>query len=154
MTVLENSILVDASPERVWAVLASLDSLQRYDPGVTRSAIVSSAREGPGSARRCELAPGGWFEETVAEWEPSRALSFELSRCSLPVRRLRHAYELTPEGGGTRVRQRMEYQLEFGALGRLLDAMLVRRKWNAGIRAFLDGLKHYVETGRPPPGKG
>jgi hypothetical protein len=32
-------------------------------------------------------------------------------------------------------------QLKFGALGRLLDAMMVRRKWAAGIRGFFHGLK-------------
>jgi len=40
----------------------------------------------------------------------------------------------------------MEYQLKFGLLGKLLDAVIVRRKWNAGIKGFLSGLKRYAET--------
>jgi len=153
MTVLENSIRIDAPPEAVWSVLASLDALDRYDPGVSKSQIVSPSREGTGAARRCDLAPGGWFEERVVEWKPRQAIAFELLACALPVRRLRHAYTLTPEGGGTLVRQRMEYQLKFGPLGRLMDSLLLRRRWNAGIQGFFAGLKHYVETGRRPPGK-
>lgn len=51
------------------------------------------------------------------------------------------------DGAGTVVRQRMEYELKFGALGRLLDALVVKRKWNAGIRSFFGGLKRYVEGG-------
>ncbi len=153
MTVLENSIRIDAPPEKVWSVLASLDALDRYDPGVRKSEIVSPSREGTGAARRCDLAPGGWFKERVSEWRPRQAIAFELFECTLPVRRLGHAYMLTPEGGGTLVRQRMEYQLKFGAVGRLMDSLLVRRKWNAGVKGFLAGLKHYVETGQRPPGK-
>jgi uncharacterized protein YndB with AHSA1/START domain len=150
MTVLENSIRVDAPPEKVWSVLASLDLLDRYDPGVTRSEIITPSREGPGSARRCELRPGGWFKEKVADWNPNKSLSFELFECSLPVRRLKHSYTLTPDGAaGTTVRQRMEYELRFGALGKLMDALMVRRKWDAGIKGFFAGLKQYVETGRP-----
>lgn len=154
MTVLVKAIRIDAPPEKVWAVLASLDALGRYDPGVLKSEIVTPAREGPGSARRCDLKPGGWFKERVADWKPNESLSFELLECTLPVRSLKHSYTLTADGPGTVVRQRMEYQLKFGPVGRLLDAVMVRRRWNAGIKGFFDGLKAYVETGRGPSDKG
>ena len=71
MTVLENSIRIDAAPEKVWTVLSALDALDRYDPAVTRSEVVTATREGPGSARRCDLAPGGWFKERVSDWHPN-----------------------------------------------------------------------------------
>ena len=148
MTVLENSIRIDTTPDKVWSVLASLDALAKYDPGVSKAEIVSAAKEGPGAARRCDLTPGGWFKERVADWRPNEALSFELYECSLPVRSLRHSYTLVRDGGATIVRQRMQYELKFGVLGKLLDAVMVRRKWNAGIKGFLSGLKHYAETGR------
>jgi hypothetical protein len=41
----------------------------------------------------------------------------------------------------------MEYELKFGLVGKLLYAAMVRRKWNAGIKGFLSGLKRYTETG-------
>jgi ligand-binding SRPBCC domain-containing protein len=148
MTVLENSIRIDATPERVWSVLATLDALAKYDPGVAKCEIVSPAREGPGAARRCDLTPGGWFKERVTDWRQNEALSFELYECTLPVRRLRHSYTLVQEGGATVVRQRMEYELKLGPLGRLLDAVMVRRKWTAGIKGFLSGLKSYAEGQR------
>ena len=148
MTVLESSIRIDATPEKVWSVLASLDALAKYDPGVAKSEIVSPAKEGPGAARRCDLTPGGWFKERVADWRPNEAISFELYECTLPVRRLQHAYTLVREGTATVVRQRMEYQLKFGLLGKLLDAVMVRRRWSAGIRAFFAGLKRHVEADR------
>jgi ligand-binding SRPBCC domain-containing protein len=147
MTVLENSIRIDAPPEKVWSALASLEMLGRYDPGVAKAEIVSETREGPGSARRCDLTPGGWFKEKVSEWRPHEALAFELYECTLPVRRLKHSYRLVPDGNGTVVQQRMEYQLKFGPLGKLLDAVVVKRKWIAGIKGFFSGLKRYVEEG-------
>jgi len=146
MTVIETQIRIEAPPEKVWSVLTSLDALAEYDPGVSKSEIISDAKRGPGAARRCDLAPGGWFKERVAAWQPNEALSFELYECTLPLRALRHSYTLVPEGGGTLVRQRMEYRLKFGLLGKLLDAMVVRKKWNAGIHGFFTGLKRYVEA--------
>jgi hypothetical protein len=152
MTVLENSIRIDTTPDQVWSVLATLDALASYDPGVAKAEMVSATREGPGAARRCDLAPGGWFKERVVDWRPNEALSFELYECTLPVRRLRHSYTLVGEAGTTVVRQRMEYALKFGLLGKLLDAVMVRRKWDAGIKGFLAGLKRYAEERRPSRG--
>jgi ligand-binding SRPBCC domain-containing protein len=146
MTVLENTIRINASPERVWSALASLDALQQYDPGISRSTVVSTLTEGLGAARQCDLVPGGWFKEKVIEWRRGEAIAFELYECTLPVRRLKHRYTLVVDSGGTIVKQRMEYELKFGPLGRLMDAVMVRRKWNAGIVGFLAGLKNYVET--------
>jgi len=145
MTVLENEIHIKTTPEKVWSVLASLDSLDKYDPGVKKSTIVSSARNGMGAERRCDLAPGGWFRERVTDWKPQRAMAFELCECTLPVRRLRHSYRIAESGSGTVVSQRMEYELKFGPLGRLMDALMVRKKWDAGIKSFMSGLKRFAE---------
>lgn len=147
MTRLDNAIHIDARPGEVWRVLGDLEALADYDPGVTRAHITSPRRDGFGAARRCELTPRGWFEEHVTEWRPAEALAFELSACNLPVELLHHRYTLAPEHGGTRVTQRMEYRLRYGPFGRLLDAVVVRRKWQAGIESFFAGLKDYVESG-------
>lgn len=151
MTVLENSIRIDSPREKVWSVLASLDVLDRYDPGIKKSRVVSSQAQGLGAARHCDLTPGGWFKEKVTEWRPHEAMAFELFECTLPVRRLKHSYTLTPDAGGTVVNQRMEYELKFGVVGQVLDAMMVRKKWNTGIKGFFAGLKRYVEAGEGPP---
>jgi len=147
VTVLEASIEIAAPPARVWAVLGTLDALERYDPGITRSKVLSTARTGIGATRQCDLKPGGWFRERVTAWEPERALGFELFECTLPVKRLKHDYVLTPMPEGTRVDQRMEYRLKLGPLGVLLDAAYVRRRWRAGIDSFLRGLKQLAERG-------
>jgi ligand-binding SRPBCC domain-containing protein len=148
MSTLHNSISIDAPPEMVWQTLANLEALEEYDPGVVRSRLTSSAGTGLGAARRCELEPKGWFEERVTEWQPGEALTFELSACNLPVAFLRHRYTLVPDGSGTRVTQHMEYRLKYGLLGRALDALVVRRQWDAGIKGFLAGLKARVESGQ------
>ncbi len=99
---------------------------------------------------RIDLTPGGWFKERVADWRRNEALSFELYECALPVRRLHHSCTLVREGGATVVRQRMEYELKLGPLGKVVDAVMVRRKWTAGIQGFLAGLKRYAETAQSP----
>lgn len=148
MTVLENTVFIEAPPERVWSVLARLDALHEYDPGVTKSEITSDRRTGLGANRRCEIAAGGWFCERVTAWEPSRSLELTLYDCTLPVKALRHRYTLSAERGGTRVEQTQEYTLKYGPLGAALDGLLVRRQWDQGIKRFFAGLKDHVEAGR------
>jgi ribosome-associated toxin RatA of RatAB toxin-antitoxin module len=149
MTTLENAIFIEASPEQVWSVLARLDALADYDPALAESRIETRARSGLGAERRCELKDGNWFRERVTEWQPHRAIAFELCECSFPVRSLAHRYLLTPENSGTRVEQRMHYELKLGLLGPVLDTLFMRRKWNAGIQAFFAGLKRRVESTDP-----
>ena len=147
MTVLKNSIHIEAPPERVWTVLARLDGLQAFDPGIAGSTLRSEQREGLGADRQCDIRGGGWFRERVTAWEPARVLEFTLYDCTLPVRRLRHHYELRAEEGGTRVDQIQEYTLKYGPLGALLDVLVVRRTWDAGVKRFFAGLKAFVEAG-------
>ena len=146
MTLLENSIYIDAPADKVWAALARLDALHEFDPGIARSELRSGNPQGLGASRHCELHAGGWFRDRVIVWQPQKEIEFELHECTLPVRRLRHRYTLIPEDNGTRVHQRQEYELKFGLVGALLDVFVVRRKWDAGIKAFFVGLKKYVES--------
>lgn len=150
MTVLKNAIHIQAPPGRVWSVLAQLDALHEYDPGISKSVLRTDKRAGVGADRQCDIKTGGWFRERVTIWEPGRELELTLYDCTLPVRALRHHYTLTPEGTGTRVEQTQEYTLKYGLVGAALDALVVRRKWDAGVKAFFVGLKRYVEA-RPGP---
>jgi hypothetical protein len=149
VTVLTNTVHIDASREQVWAVLARLDALHEYDPGISKSEIRSGRREGVGADRHCEIKAGGWFRERVTSWVPERELEFTLYDCTLPVLKLRHQYRLFEEQGGTRVEQTQEYTLKYGVLGALLDTLFVRRKWDAGVKTFFGGLKGYVESREP-----
>ena len=152
MTILRNSIQIQAPPKKVWETLASLGTLDKYDPVVSRSEVLPPGRNGLDAARRCDLAQGGWFKERIVEWEPPHSLAFELFECTLPVRRLKHRYELESLGGSTQVSQWMEYELKYGPFGRAMDLFIVRRKWDEGIKGFLEGLKAYVEEGRTKVG--
>jgi hypothetical protein len=42
----------------------------------------------------------------------------------------------------------MEYKVKYGLLGRILDAMVVKRQTDSGIRKFLSGLKAYMEQNK------
>ena len=55
MTVLRNTIHIQAPPEQVWDALARLDALHEYDPGISKSVLRSEARSGVGADRHCDI---------------------------------------------------------------------------------------------------
>ena len=148
MTELESTIWIAASPDAVWAVLATLEALGRFDPGVKRATVQSGAgTPGVGTVRRCELARGGWFDERVTEWRVGEAMAFALTEGTAPLKRFENRIALRAENGGTRVARKIAYELKFGALGAFFDGVVARRKFDEGLGAFFDGLKRFVEGG-------
>lgn len=154
MTTLTNQITIQAPRRAVWQALTDLDLLDRYDPGVRSSQLVGEQSSGLGAERRCDLRPAGWFIERVTVWQPEEALAFELVTCSLPVGSLRHDYTLTQaddRGFRTVVTQVMTYELKYGLAGKALDAAMMRRQWDRGIKGFLRGLQQHVQTQHAAP---
>lgn len=145
MTELKNRITIAAPRSAVWQALTDLGALATYDPGVKAASIVGDLTSGLGAQRKCQLRPKGWFIEEVVAWQPESALAFQLQTCSLPVASLRHDYALTEEAGATGVEQVMTYQMKYGGVGRALDALMMRRQWDRGIKGFLAGLKQHIE---------
>lgn len=147
MTTLTNQVEIAAPRDAVWRILTTLDLLDQYDPGVLSSRLVGEQRTGLGAQRRCNLRPAGWLVEQVADFRPEEGVAFELVSCSFPVTRLRHDYALPETGHHTVVSQVMTYDLKYGAVGRALDVVMLRRHWDSGIKAFLRGLQQRVEAG-------
>ena len=146
MTTLHNRITIDASVDRLWAVLSDLEELDKYDPTVKTATITSTQRTGLNAARKVLMRDGkNWFEEKITEFAPGELLCYQLTDCSFPIKGLRHSYRFKPTPSGTEVEQVMEYTVKFGLLGKVLDRLMIRKQTSAGITKFFSGLKTHVE---------
>lgn len=76
---------------------------------------------------------------------PPRAIGLEVAASDWPIVFMKWETTLEPEGSATIVHQEMNYRLRFGPLGALLDALMMRRKLDASVRAVFANLKRYVE---------
>jgi hypothetical protein len=136
MTIIRHEVEARCAPGRVWALLADLEAVQRYNPGVRVAKIQGDQRTGVGAARLCELLPKGRVVERVTLWDDGRALGLEVAESDWPVRFMRWVTRLEPHEGRTRITQELEYRLKFGPLGWLLDRLAMERK----LRSTLDGI--------------
>lgn len=146
MTTLRNEIIVNAPIEKIWEALSEIERLQEYDPLVKKSVAISAAKSGMDAKRKVDMKDGkNWFEEKVVVFKPHESLAYQLTDCSFPIHGLKHSYSFEKLGEGVQVRQVMEYRVKFGFLGRIMDALMIRKQTDRGVKAFFQGLKSYLE---------
>lgn len=147
MATIQNEITINAPIEKIWDALTDLELLEKYDPTVKKSTLISSEKTNIGAKRKVDMLDGkNWFEEKITVFKPNEVLAYELTACSFPIHRLKHSYSFQRMGGQTKVKQVMEYTVKFGLLGKLLDALMIRKQSDTGIKKFFSGLKAYTET--------
>jgi ribosome-associated toxin RatA of RatAB toxin-antitoxin module len=146
MATLRNEITIHAPVGKVWEALSNVEELEKYDPTVKSSVALSSLKQGVNASRKVDMKDGkNWFEEKCTMWEPNEAIVYELTACSFPVHKLKHSYRFEVKNDSVRVSQVMEYQIKFGFIGRVLDAIMVRKQSDNGVKKFFAGLKSYLE---------
>ena len=144
MRELSKTIEIDATPERVWAVLADFDAYGEWNPFIRR---ISGAPE-RGSRLEVRIEPPGGramtFKPTVREAEPGRELRW-LGRLLLPgIFDGEHSFRIEPVGV-SRVRF-VQAERFTGALVPLLGKGLERTE--RGFADMNEALKRRVEAAR------
>ena len=146
MTKLENEIVINASLEKIWGLLAAPADLDKFDPTVKKSTLISNEKTGLGAKRKVEMLDGkNWFEDKITVYDPSKILGYQLTNCSFPMKSLKFTYTFEKVGEEIKVKQEMVYVVKFGFLGKMMDSMMIRKQSNIGIRKFFVGLKDYAE---------
>lgn len=147
MTTLQNEITINAPFEKIWQALTEVDMLDKYDPTVRKSTSLSETKSGVGARRKVDMLDGkNWFEEQCTVHRQNDALTYELTACSFPVHKLKNSYSFEKIGTQTKVKQVMQYEMKYGFLGRIMDALFVRSQSDKGIKKFFAGLKSFTET--------
>lgn len=128
--VLERSTWIPQPVERVFPFFADAGNLERITPPELRFRIVTplpiAMQRGTLIEYRLALfgLPFGWRTE-ISDWQPPHR--FVDRQLSGPYREWIHTHEFTPDNGGTRMVDRVDYVLPLAPLG-LLARPLVRRQ--------------------------
>ncbi len=148
MTTLRHDITARCPPERVWAILADLEAVASYNPGVAAARVRGAARSGVGAERECDVKPSGRVVERVTVWEEGRAVGLEVVESTWPIVFMRWTTRVDPDAGGARITQELEYQVKFGPLGWLLDNLVMRRKLTSTLDEVFANLARTAEAAR------
>lgn len=143
------SVCIDRPAHDVWALLADLERIVEWAPGI-RSARCPSGREsGTGAVRHCRLTGGIDLVEHFTTW--INGVSFTYEGTGLPgVRVARNTWSVEPFGQEqTMLRSEAHVELRGSIRDRILRGLL---HWQArrGAAHSLGAFKHIVETGAAP----
>ena len=145
---------IPLSREACWQKLRDLTLAKHYVPGLTGSVLTTERTEGVGASRVVTHRLFGEMDETVVEWNEGEGFTVRLHKGdgpALPFREAFFRYALEPGEGGCEIRTSMTWTLPGGAIGRLLDALVVKRVMFGNVRDVAVSLAEYYRTGTRTP---
>lgn len=139
-------ITIDAPRHAVWAALADIGTIAAWHPGLIGSHRTNDL-DGLGGTRHCDISTKHSLTEQVVTFEPASAITFRITGSTLPFKSADIAFTLSDctQHARTEVSVSPAYTLKYGPIGKILDALTVRRSYRAGMRELLEGLKGHVE---------
>ena len=148
MSQLSSTKAVRAPLTRVWETIADVGTIAAWHPGVERSPVLSDHRTGLGAVRRVELYDGTSAVEEVTSLDEGRSLTVTMSEFSMPLSRGAATFEVEADGDErTLVTMTMDYEMKYGPLGWLINAVMLRPIIGKLLASVLSGLDHHLVTG-------
>lgn len=137
-----SSIVVDAPPEQVMAVIADFPAYPEWAQGMKQVEVLAHTPDGRGEQVRFELdaAPIKDSYTLSYDWDGDRSVRWHLIEGRM-LKAMQGAYELQPVGGGTEVTYRLSVDVAIPMIG-----MLRRKAEKVIIDTALKGLKKRVES--------
>lgn len=152
MTDIQRARTIAAPLEDIWNVLADFGSLSSWAANVDHSCVLHSGRSGQpvGTARRVQVKRDALVER-ITEFEPPRALAYDIDGLPGRLRRVANRWTLTQVGGATspetRVTLTSTVEIGSGPTHKLAERVLCRFLARQSD-TMLAGLANRLENGR------
>ena len=140
----ESSLVLDASPDAVMAVIANLAAYPQWSDGITSVEVLSRYEEDDRPADARFTVDSGMIKDTYEleyDWQGSESVSWTLTKGEM-LTALDGSYHLSDNGdGSTSVAYRLAVDVKIPMIG-----MLKRKAEKVIIDTALKGLKKRVEA--------
>jgi ribosome-associated toxin RatA of RatAB toxin-antitoxin module len=137
-----SSIVIDATPEAIMAVIVDFEAYPAWVQGMKRVTVVETDAQGRGASVHFELeaAPIKDAYTLAYDYVSGDTLRWHLTEGKM-MRALEGSYELVPRPGGTEVTYKLAVEVAIPMIG-----MLRRKAEKVIVDTALKGLKKRVET--------
>ncbi|OBI41082.1 SRPBCC family protein [Mycobacterium sp. E796] len=119
---------IAARPQQIWDVLADFGAISSWSGNVDHSCILFSGADGAavGTARRVQVKRDALVER-ITEFDPPRALAYDVEGLPSRVRRMKNRWTLDPApSGSTVVTLTSTVEIGAGPVQKLAEGVLCR----------------------------
>ncbi|MFZ3307381.1 MAG: SRPBCC family protein [Mycobacterium sp.] len=102
MADIDRSRSIAADPNAVWDVLADFGSISSWADNIDHSCILNHGGEPIGTTRRVQIGRNALVEQ-ITEFEPTRALGYDVEGLPKRLRRFNNRWSLRPTDNGTTI---------------------------------------------------
>lgn len=144
----EVTATIHAPIYEVWARIADIGAIAEWNPGVKKSYATSDPSTGKGATRHCDLNGSNSLDEQVVTFEKQRAITFRITKSNMPFKAADIRFKLArddKDSATTLVTVSPVYKLKYGPVGEILDAIMIRKQYQQGMKRLLAGLKDDLE---------
>ena len=137
-TTVRAAAAIPLSREACWQRFLDLTRAKDYVPGLTDTVITTERKQGVGASRVVSHSQFGDMDETVVQWDEGVGMTIRLHKGDKPATPFKEAhfrYEFrdATEPGRCEIHCSMTYTLPGGPIGRLVDALLLRRVFSRNV---------------------
>ena len=138
---------IDATPDKVWAVLGRYMHVDEFAPLIASVDALTDGEVGLGSKRRNNFENGTSVVEEVTEWNPGIGFTVELSdMAAMPLHEASSQVRITPAEGRSNVTWTFDYRVKYGPLGWLMGQTMMKMMMGKIIDGNLKGLADKVRS--------
>lgn len=143
MAIVQRSVKIKASPQETMARLSDASRWPDWYPGMTEMNVAPPFPDEGGTVAFKVKSAGMSMPitETVLDYQPDNLQVLQMEGMLSG----RARWELTPEEDGTRLTTTFDYALPGGVLGKLADALIVKRMNGKSLEEGLNNFKALVE---------
>ncbi len=145
-------VTLEMPREQAWKTLEDLSQAHNYVPGIIKTEIVSSNKQGVGASRLVYQGKKRALQETVTDWDEGSGFRIRLHKGEKdsPFKNAFFRYLIEEsDGDTTRLTTTMGYTPPLGWFGILLDKLFLNKIISGVIRDVALSMKHFYETGKP-----
>jgi carbon monoxide dehydrogenase subunit G len=143
MAIVQRSVQINASPQDTMERLGDASRWPEWYPGMGDLTVTAPFPDAGGKVDFKVKSAGLSMPitETVLEYLPAQLQVLQMDGMLSG----RARWELAPEGDGTRLTTTFDYALPGGVLGRIADALIVKRMNGKSLEQGLRNFKAFVE---------
>ena len=148
---MERSLEIKAPVEKVWALMTDWDRLPEWAKTVEKFEITSKQRSGVGMTFHEVGVLAGWLRydvhTEVTEFVENKIIAWRVVSGKRVRKGAKGSWTMKPTEAGTQLTYVSEYEVPYSILGKIIERLIFRGRFEKQVDGWMENIKSLVEKG-------